>query len=71
MENDYFRSNQMFPLLYGSAGNLITAVYDHDGRRLIVDGAFTRLTTQWDEAGSGRFVTNAAAWLANLERFVA
>lgn len=56
------------PLLYGSAGNLITAAYDHDGKRLIFDGGFTRLYYKWDTAGTARFVKNAAAWLANVER---
>jgi hypothetical protein len=59
----------MTPILYGSAGNLVTAAYDHDGRRLIVDGGFTRLSNKWDTAGTARYVKNAAAWLANHERF--
>ncbi len=57
------------PLLYGSAGNLVTAVYEHEGRRAILDGGFTRLYVHWDTAGTGRYVKNAAAWLANWERF--
>jgi len=39
------------------------------GRRLILDGGFTRLYVKWDEAGTGRYVKNAAAWLVNYERF--
>jgi hypothetical protein len=62
-------SPAMHPLLYGSAGNLVTAYYDHDGRRAILDGGFTRLYTNWDTAGTARYVKNAAAWLANPERF--
>ena len=50
-------------------GNLVTAVYEKDGKRAIVDGGFTRLYNKWDTAGTGRYVKNAAAWLANVERF--
>lgn len=57
------------PLLYGSAGNLVTAVYEKDGKRLILDGGFTRLYVNWDTAGTGRYVKNAAAWLVNYEKF--
>ncbi|KAJ4457994.1 hypothetical protein PAPYR_6392 [Paratrimastix pyriformis] len=56
------------PILYGSAGNLITAVYDRDGRRAIFDGAFTRLFCNWDDAGTARYVVNCAVWLFNYER---
>jgi hypothetical protein len=57
------------PLFYGSADNLIAAFYDKDGKRAILDGAFTRLYWNWDTAGTERYVKNAAAWLANFERF--
>jgi hypothetical protein len=57
------------PLIYGHEGNLVTAVYDHDGKRAILDGGFTRLYISWDNAGTGRYVKNAAAWLVNYERF--
>lgn len=57
------------PLIWGSAGNLVTAVYEQDGRRAIFDGGFTRLYNKWDTAGTGRYIKNAAAWLANPERF--
>lgn len=57
------------PLIYGSAGNLVAAYYDRGGRRAILDGGFTRLYVKWDTAGTGRYVKNAAAWLANAERF--
>ena len=57
------------PLVYGSAGNLVTAVYEKDGKRLILDGGFTRLYINWDTAGTGRYVKNAAAWLVNYEKF--
>jgi hypothetical protein len=57
------------PLVVGSAGNVVAAVYDHDGRRAIIDGGFTRLYGKWDTAGTARYVKNAAAWLANYERF--
>ena len=57
------------PLMYGSAGNLVVAIYDKDGKRAIVDGGFTRLFNKWDTAGTGRYVKNAAGWLVNYERF--
>ncbi len=59
----------MTPVIYGSAGNLVTAAFEGDKKRLIVDGGFTRLSNKWDSAGTGRYVMNAAAWLANYERF--
>ncbi len=57
------------PIIYGSDGNLVTAAYEKDGKRLLVDGGFTRLFLKWDTAGTGRYVKNAAAWLVNYERF--
>ena len=42
---------------------------DEDGKRVIFDGGFTRLYCGWEEAGTGRYVRNAAAWLVNVERF--
>ncbi len=57
------------PIIYGSAGNLVAAAYEQDGKRLIFDGGFTRLYINWDTAGTGRYVKNAAAWLVNYERF--
>ena len=56
------------PLLYGSAGNLVTATYAKDGKRAVLDGGFTRLYCNWDTAGTARYVKNAAGWLANYER---
>jgi hypothetical protein len=57
------------PLFWGSAGNLVCAYYDRQGCRALVDGGFTRLYCNWDTAGTDRYVVNAAAWLANMERF--
>jgi hypothetical protein len=57
------------PLLYGSAGNLVSGFYDRDGKRAIFDGGFTRLYNKWDTAGTARYVKNSAAWLTNAERF--
>ena len=62
-------SKTLQPLIYGSADNLVTAYYDHDGKRAILDGGFTRLYMSWDTAGTARYVKNAAAWLVNAERF--
>ncbi len=62
-------NQRLKPLIYGSANNLVAAYYEGEGRRLIFDGGFTRLYNKWDTAGTGRYVVNAAAWLANYERF--
>ena len=54
------------PLLYGSAGNLVTVVREATPSEgaVMADGAFTRLYVQWDDAGSARYVCNAACFLA-------
>jgi len=57
------------PILHGSAGNLVTVAYEANGKRLVMDGGFTRLAVSWDDAGTARYVKNAAAWLVNAERF--
>lgn len=57
------------PLIWSTDGNVVTAVYEQDGKRLILDGGFTRLFINWDTAGTGRYVKNAAAWLVNYEKF--
>jgi len=57
------------PLIYGHESNLVTATYERNGKRAILDGGFTRLYIAWDNAGTGRYVKNAAAWLVNYERF--
>jgi len=62
-------TSDLKPLIYGSAGNLVSAYYDKDGRRAIFDGGFTRLYNKWDTAGTARYVKNAASWLVNAERF--
>ena len=62
-------AQDMTPIMYGSAGNLVTAAYDRGGKRLLVDGGFTRLSYKWSTAGTDRYIKNAAAWLANYERF--
>jgi len=63
------KTSMLDPLIYGHEGNLVTAIYDKDGKRAILDGGFTRLYYAWDNAGTGRYVKNAAAWLVNYERF--
>jgi hypothetical protein len=62
-------NHSLQPLVYGSAGNLVTAFYDRGGKRAVLDGGFTRLYISWDDAGTARYVKNAAAWLVNVERF--
>lgn len=41
------------PIVYGSAGNLVTAAFEQDGKRLIIDWGYTRLDYKWDSAGTG------------------
>lgn len=60
---------KMKPLIWSTDGNVVTAIYEDQGQRLIIDGGFTRLYCNWDTAGTGRYVKNAAAWLVNYERF--
>ena len=58
------------PLVYSSDGKVVTAYYDMEGKRCLVDGGFTRLeSNKWLLAGTDRFVINCAAWLTNVERF--
>ena len=61
--------SRLKPLIYGSANNLVAAYHERGGKRAILDGGFTRLFIHWDTAGTARYVKNAAAWLANYERF--
>lgn len=61
--------NGLKPLVYSSDGKVVCAYCDIDGKRLLVDGGFTRLYFKWDSAGTDRYVKNAAVWLANVERF--
>lgn len=61
--------NAMKPLVWSTDGNVVTSIYEDQGQRLIIDGGFTRLFCNWDTAGTGRYVKNAAAWLVNYERF--
>lgn len=59
----------LVPLVYSSDRQVVTAFGDRDGKRVLVDGGFTRLFYRWDSAGTDRYIVNAAAWLANIERF--
>ena len=61
--------NGLKPLIYDSSNNVVTAYYDSDDMRVLIDGGFTRLYWKWDSAGTDRYVVNAAAWLANIEYF--
>lgn len=62
--------NKVKPLVYNSNGNVVTAYNDNYRRRLMIDGGFTRLLNEyWNTAGTERLIVNAAAWLANIERF--
>lgn len=57
------------PLVYSSDKKVVTAYSDMDGKRLLIDGGFTRLCVDWDSAGTDRYVANAAGWLGNFEKF--
>lgn len=57
------------PLIYSSDKKVVTAYSDADGKRILIDGGFTRLYVNWDSAGTDRYVVNAAGWLGNFERF--
>ena len=62
------KTNQnVLPLVYSSDQNVVTAYSEQNGRRLLIDGGFTRLYYKWNSAGTDRFVTNCAAWLANAD----
>jgi len=63
------KNSLLTPFIWGSAGNVVASLYDRKGKRAILDGGFTRLYYKWDTAGTGRYIVNAAAWLANYERF--
>eukprot|EP00128_Syssomonas_multiformis_P001612 Colp12_sorted_trinity150504_noHs@12439 len=56
------------PIMWGSDGNIITAIFDNGVSRCIMDGGFTRLYCNWDTAGTARFVVNTAVWLYNDEK---
>lgn len=62
-------NQQLTPLIWSTDGNVVTSIYEKDGKRLILDGGFTRLYCNWNTAGTGRYVKNAAAWLVNYEKF--
>lgn len=53
------------PLMRASSGKVVTAVIDDGKHRALIDGGFTRLFVKWDTAGTDRFITNCAAWLAD------
>ena len=63
------RPGALKQLIVGTQKHVVAAYFDQDGKRAIVDGGFTRLYIKWDTAGTGRYVKNSAAWLANYERF--
>jgi hypothetical protein len=53
-------------------GNSSIAVYDspmtsNEGR-LCLDCGFTKLTTNWDAAGTARYILNASCWLLGVEQ---
>lgn len=62
-------NQQLIPLIYGSDGKVVASYYDKNAKRALIDGGFTRLYFKWESAGTDRYVVNAAAWLANIERF--
>ena len=61
------KCDELKPLMYGSAGNLMCAVYDKGGKRMVIDTGFTRLFCKWDDAGTARYIINSCVWLVNME----
>ena len=62
-------SPRVTPLIVGSANNVVCAYSEEDGKRIIIDGGFTRLFYKWDSAGTARYIVNAAGWLVNFDQF--
>ena len=62
-------TQELNPLLYSSESKVLATYYEKNQKRAIIDGGYTRLYCGWDRAGTDRYVVNAAAWLANVERF--
>jgi hypothetical protein len=56
-------TEELSPVLIGSDDIVISAAYDKDGKKAILDGGFTRLSSNFDSAGTARYIANAAAWL--------
>jgi hypothetical protein len=52
------------PIMYGSDGNLISAALEEDGKRLIIDGGFSRLYYKKDYTDTHKHLQNSAKWLA-------
>jgi len=61
--------SQQQVLVRSSDKKVVTACFDEGGKRIMIDGGFTRMYENfWDRtAGTARFVTNAACWLYNYE----
>ncbi len=58
----------MRPLMYNSECKLLALYYSQNGFRVIADGGYTRLYDEYfSTTGTDRYITNAAAWLANIE----
>ena len=56
------------PLVRSSVGKIVTAYFDGDSKRALLDGGFTRLWDDyWTTTGTAPFVSNSAGWLANLD----
>lgn len=62
-------SPRVKPLIVGSANNVVCAYSEEDGKRILIDGGFTRLFCKWDSAGTERYIVNAAGWLVNFDHF--
>ena len=64
-----YMNQNLKPLVYSTDGNVVTAYSDAGGKRVLIDGGYTRLYCDWNTAGTDRYVVNAAGWLCNFERF--
>lgn len=50
------------PIIFGSEGNLIVASYSENGKRLLIDGGFTRMYNKWNSE-TATYIINVANWL--------
>lgn len=55
------------PLVYSYDRNIIAAYCEEGDKRLLTNGTYLDIIHLWN--GTERFVTNCAAWLANVEKF--
>lgn len=55
------------PLIYGTEGHVVAACNEENGRRVIIDGGFTRLFYKWDAVNTQRYILNCMGWLSRID----